>query len=54
MEIGFIDTPYVTLEYWETEKNTQFKVVFEYNKDRFMLKRKVLSAQNNTLDVILH
>lgn len=38
VEIVFIDTPYVTLEYWGREENTQFKVVFEYNKDKFMLK----------------
>ena len=38
VEIVFIDAPYVTLEYWGTEENTQFRVVFEYNKEKFILK----------------
>ena len=27
------------LEYWGTEVNTQFDVVFEYSKDKFTLKK---------------
>lgn len=38
LEIVFIDKPYVILEYWETEVNSQFDVVFEHNAGRFTLK----------------
>lgn len=38
LEIVFIDEPYVILEYWETEANSQFDVVFEHNQGRFTLK----------------
>ena len=36
--IVFIDDPYIILEYWGTEENTQFDVVFEYDKEKFLLK----------------
>lgn len=39
MELVFIDVSYVILEYWGTEVNTQFDVVFEYSKDKFTLKK---------------
>jgi len=36
--IVFIDDPHVILEYWGTEENTQFDVVFEHNDGMFTLK----------------
>lgn len=36
--VVFVDNPYVILEYWGTEENTQFDVVFEFNKGKFLLK----------------
>lgn len=36
--VVFIDDPYIILEYWGTEENTQFDVVFEYDKEKFLLK----------------
>ena len=36
--IVFIDEPNVILEYWGTEENTQFDVVFEHNDGIFTLK----------------
>ena len=39
LEIVFIDGSYVILEYWGTEVNTQFDVVFEYSKDKLTLKK---------------
>lgn len=33
--VVFIDDPYIILEYWGTEENTQFDVVFEYDKEKF-------------------
>ena len=36
--IVFIDEPNVILEYWGTEENTQFDVVFEHNDGMFTLK----------------
>lgn len=38
VSIIFIDYPYVIFEYWGTEENTQFDVVFEYNEGTFTLK----------------
>ncbi len=38
VSIIFIDYPYVIFEYWGTEENTQFDVVFEYNEGTFALK----------------
>lgn len=38
VEIVFIDEPFFILEYWGTEENTQFDVVFEYKEDKFVLK----------------
>lgn len=38
VEIVFVDEPYIILEYWGTEENTQFDVVFECCSDRFALK----------------
>ena len=34
----FIDDPYIILEYWGPEENTQFDVVFEHDKGKFFLK----------------
>ena len=34
----FIDNPYIILEYWGTEENTQFDVVFEHDKGKFFLR----------------
>ena len=34
LELIFIDVSHVILEYWGTEVNTQFGVVFEYSKDK--------------------
>lgn len=34
----FIDDPFVIFEYWGTEENTQFDVVFEHSEGKFMLK----------------
>ena len=34
----FIDEPYVIFEYWGTEENTQFDVVFERSENIFILK----------------
>ena len=39
LELVFIDVSHVILEYWGTEVNTQFDVVFEYSKDKFTLKK---------------
>ena len=39
LELIFIDVSHVILEYWGTEVNTQFDVVFEYSKDKFTLKK---------------
>lgn len=39
LELIFIDVSHVILEYWGTEVNTQFGVVFEYGKDKFTLKK---------------
>ncbi len=39
LKIVFIDGSYAILEYWGTEVNTQFDVVFEYNKDKWTLKK---------------
>lgn len=39
LEPIFIDVSHVILEYWGTEVNTQFGVVFEYSKDKFTLKK---------------
>ena len=39
LELIFIDVSHVILEYWGTEVNTQFGVVFEYSKDKFTLKK---------------
>ena len=39
LELVFIDVSHVILEYWGTEANTQFDVVFEYSKDKFTLKK---------------
>lgn len=39
LKIVFIDGSYVILEYWGTEVNTQFDVVFEYSKDKWTLKK---------------
>ena len=36
--VVFIDDPYIILEYWGTEENTQFDVVFEHDKGKFFLK----------------
>lgn len=36
--IVFVDAPYIILEYWGTEENTQFDVVFEHNKGKFLLR----------------
>jgi len=36
--IVFIDEPNVILEYWGTEENTQFYVVFEHKNGIFLLK----------------
>ena len=36
--VVFVDNPYVILEYWGTEENTQFDVVFEHNNEKFLLK----------------
>lgn len=36
--VVFIDDPYIILEYWGTEENTQFDVVFEYDKEKFCSK----------------
>ena len=33
--VVFIDDPYIIFEYWGTEENTQFDVVFEYDKEKF-------------------
>lgn len=38
VKIIFVDPPYVILEYWGTEENTQFDVVFVCDQDRFILK----------------
>ena len=38
VSIIFIDYPYVIFEYWGTEENTQFDVVFEHNDGKFTLK----------------
>ena len=34
----FVDDPYIILEYWGTEENTQFDVVFEHDKGKFLLR----------------
>ena len=39
LELIFIDASHVILEYWGTEVNTQFDVVFEYRKGKFTLKK---------------
>ena len=39
LELVFIDVSHVILEYWGTEVNTQFDVVFVYSKDKFTLKK---------------
>ena len=39
LELIFIDVSHVILEYWGTEVNTQFDVVFDYIKDKFTLKK---------------
>lgn len=39
LELVFIDVSHVILEYWGTEVNTQFDVVFEYSKGKFTLKK---------------
>lgn len=39
LELIFIGVSHVILEYWGTEVNTQFGVVFEYSKDKFTLKK---------------
>lgn len=39
LELVFIDAPYVIFEYWGTEVNTQFDVVFEYDNNKFTLKK---------------
>ena len=39
LELIFIDVSHVILEYWGTEVNTQFDVVFEYRKGKFTLKK---------------
>ena len=39
LELIFIDVSHVILEYWGTEVNSQFDVVFEYSKDKFTLKK---------------
>ena len=39
LELIFIDVSHVILEYWGTEVNTQFDVVFEYSKGKFTLKK---------------
>ena len=39
LELVFIDVSHVILEYWGTEVNTQFDVVFEYRKGKFTLKK---------------
>ena len=36
--VVFIDDPYIILEYWGTEENTQFDVVFECEREKFLLK----------------
>lgn len=36
--IVFVDDPYIIIEYWGTEENTQFDVVFEHTKETFLLK----------------
>ncbi len=36
--VVFVDNPYVILEYWGTEENTQFDVVFEHNNEKFFVK----------------
>lgn len=36
--IIFIDNPYIIFRYWGTEENTEFDVVFEHSKDKFILK----------------
>jgi len=36
--IVFVDEPHVILEYWGTEENTQFDVIFEHNNGMFTLK----------------
>ena len=36
--IVFIDDPFIILEYWGTEENSQFDVVFECKNDGFALK----------------
>ena len=38
VSIIFIDYPYVIFEYWGTEENTQFDVVFEHSEGKFTLK----------------
>ena len=39
LELIFIDVSHVIFEYWGTEVNTQFDVVFEYSKGKFTLKK---------------
>ena len=39
LELILIDVSHVILEYWGTEVNTQFDVVFEYRKGKFTLKK---------------
>ena len=36
--VVFVDNPYVILEYWGTEENTQFDVVLEHNNEKFFVK----------------
>lgn len=36
--VVFIDDPYIILEYWGTEENTQFDAVFEHKNGKFLLK----------------
>lgn len=36
--VVLLDDPYVILEYWGTEENTEFDVVFEYCAEMFTLK----------------
>lgn len=38
LTVVFIDVPYVILEYWGREENTQFDVVFAYEDPHFSLK----------------
>ena len=38
LKIVFIDGSYAILEYWGTEVNTQFDVVFEYKENKFFMR----------------